>query len=106
VDVAAKMREVLQTLRTEGFNGVTFPEVRPEAEYSWSPSYAIAERFQYDTQGYDAYFAHDRFRRDLEQFLLEQFGPGARMWDGQNGPPGSTTIRIYWHTHELEVVRV
>ncbi len=105
MDVAAKMRDVLTRLRTEGFNGVTFPEVQAEAEYSWSPSYAIAERFTYDTMGYDAYFAHDRFRADLQRFLLEQFGPGARVWDGQNGPAGSVTIRLYWETNELEVVR-
>ena len=105
MDVAAKMRDVLTRLRTEGFNGATFPEVQAEAENSWSPSYAIAERFAYDTQGYDQYFLHDRFRAGLQRFLVEQFGPSARMWDGQNGPPGSITIRIYWHTHELEVVR-
>jgi hypothetical protein len=59
----------------------------------------------FDTLGYDDYFDHDRFKGDLQRFLLEQFGPDARIWDGQNGPPGSVMIRFYWHTQELEVTR-
>ncbi len=76
-DIAKKMREVLPRLKK--FNGVKFPELRPEIEDAWDERYAIVYQLYYEYDMESDYFDHDRFRKEYEDMVRGLF-PGCKVY--------------------------
>lgn len=91
-NIADKMRGLVSVLRL-GVHGIRFPQVVAECEDAWGEDYAIVRHFYYDYDELGDYFAHDRFRADLEEAIALHF-------DDE-----SVKLTFYWTSQELEASR-
>ena len=77
LNVSNQARKLIDELRSTGFGGIRFPEIRPSCVSEWRHNYACIGAVYWDYPNTD-YFDHARFEFDFLNRLRELF-PGCEV---------------------------
>lgn len=91
MNIANKMRDLMEVLRKEGVNGVRTPAILAECEDAWNEGYAIAYRV-YPDETYEFYGdSESDWMDDVERFVKGYFGP-------------TVAVNFRWRSQEIEAI--
>lgn len=110
MNIAEKMRELVDTWPGT-IHDVDLNPLTPECEDEWGEDYAIVHGFCWYCLGDEEYFDDDKFRHDIEQRVIDHFGPGVLVLrrgekDPQDAPDEQVILHFHRGSQEIEVYRM
>lgn len=128
LNIAQRMREIIDCLREEGFEGFSFPEAQVECDDQWSERYAIAQGMKWDSWDIPDHVSDrvdwSELEYDFLQWIKSRFSEGSGepvvllrnfedkrdkdVFDEQKsqGVDSFILIRHNAYTQEIEVYRL